>query len=869
MIGKTISRYHILEKLGQGGMGIVFKAKDESLNRFVALKFLPAHLSDEESGKARFIQEAKTASALDHPNICTIYEVSRTDDGQLFIAMAYYEGETLRDKISRAPIPMAEAIDIATQVAHGLNRAHQNGIIHRDIKPANIMITNLQSVKILDFGLAKLADEGQLTRTGETLGTAAYMSPEQLQGMKLDHRSDIFAWGVVFFEMLAGRLPFEGDYPQALMYAILNDTPPPIRRLHPNAPEEVELIVSRALAKNPAERYQQTSELVADLQVINRQLESGTRTAEKLHASTAAAGGGSLRSRTSRILKNSKRKIAAVAVAAMLIVLLIPNLNRLLDIVTAPDERHIAVLSFANIGDAPENQALCDGLVETLTSKLSQLEQFEGSFWVVPASEVRSNKVTSASQARQLFGANMVITGSVQKFDNLLRLTMNLIDANSMRQLASHVIDDPMTGGSILQDEVVLKLAEMLNVGLLPETRGTLMAGSTTAPGAYEFYLQGRGTLQDYDKLENVDSSIELFNRSLQADPDYALAYAGLGEAYLRKYQLTKQVELVNLAQNNCQRALDLNDLIAPVHITRGLLSAETGQHQQALIEFQKALEIEPQNAEAQRGRAQAFTKLGELDKAEEIYKKAITLKPDYWGGYNDLGVFYYRQGRYEEAIPQFKNVIALTPQNAKGHRNLGSMYFSLNRREEAIAAFNEALKIDPNYSTYSNVATLYFSDGNYADAARMYEKALELRDTDYRVWGNLAAAYKNNPAEREKAEQAFRQAIIRCEEQLRIKPRDPSLLLSLAAYYVEFGNYEKSLVLVKQAAASKDKDVDIMLRIGSMYEQLQNRDEALTWIEKALSNGYSVSKLESLPTLSNLRNDERYKSLVLKLQQK
>jgi len=668
--------------------------------------------------------------------------------------------------------------------------------------------------------------------------------------------------------MLAGRLPFDGDYPQALMYSILHDAPPSLHATNPKIPEEVESIVNKALAKNPDERYQKTSELVDDLQVVTRQLQTGSRTGDPLHASSVAVTVVPAKGRATQIFQKSKRKIAAVGIGVLLIILLIPNVQRLLDIVKAPAEKHIAVLTFSNIGESPENQALCDGLVETLTSKLSQFEQFEESFWVVPASEVRGNKVTTASAAHQLFGANMVITGSLQRFDNRLRVTMNLIDAKSMRQLASHVIDDPMTSASVLQDEAVVKLAEMLNVGLPPETRGVLMAGVTTAPGAYEFYLQGRGTLQNYDRIENIDSSIELFDRALKADPNYGLAYAGLGEAYLRKYQATKEVEWVKLAENHCQRALELNNLLAPVHITRGLLYAETGQHQQALIEFQKALEIESNNAEAQRGRAQAFTSLGELDKAEEIYKKAIAIKPDYWGGYNDLGVFYYRHGRYEEAIPQFKHVIELTPQNGRGYRNLGAMYFSLNRRPEAIEAFNQALKIDPNYSVYSNLATLYFSEAKYSDAARMYEKALEIRDSDYRVWGYLAASYKHNPAEQEKTKEAYRQAISRAEEQLKVNPNDPSLQLSLAGYYIEFGDHAKSLAMAEKAAASKTKDIDVMFEIGNIYEQLSQRDAALEWIEKALSNGYAVSKVEAQPTLADLRSDARYRRIAEKLQQ-
>jgi serine/threonine protein kinase len=273
MIGRTISHYKILEKLGGGGMGIVYKAQDLKLDRFVALKFLPTYLSTNELEKQRFIHEAKAASALDHPNICNIHEIDETEDGQLFIIMGYYDGETLKKRIESRPLKIEEAIEIAIQVAEGLQKAHQKGIIHRDIKPANIFITEDGIVKILDFGLAKLAGQSKLTKASSTLGTIYYMSPEQTRGGDVDHRSDIWSFGVVLYEMLSGTLPFKGDYDQAIVYSIFNEEPESLKSMQPDIPNEIEIIINKALTKDREERYQQISEIEKELSDLHKKME--------------------------------------------------------------------------------------------------------------------------------------------------------------------------------------------------------------------------------------------------------------------------------------------------------------------------------------------------------------------------------------------------------------------------------------------------------------------------------------------------------------------------------------------------------------------------------------------------------------------
>lgn len=868
MIGQTVSHYKILEKLGEGGMGVVYKAHDTTLDRTVAIKFLPRSVTIQQGEKERFKREARAAASLNHPNVATIHAIEEVED-ESFIVMEYIEGQELKEHIAAGALPVDDAVNIAIQIADGLQAAHRKGIIHRDIKSANIMLTKSGQVKIMDFGLARAVGTAHVTMEGSTLGTAAYMAPEQIRGENADERSDIWAFGVVLYEMLTASLPFEGEYAQAVMYSIVNESYLSITSLRQDLPANLEHIAQRALAKSPAERYQKVDDLLAELKVLKKQLDGGTGPVLSPSLSLPVPIPGQKK----RVTRSVATKVswAALVLAPIIlgIIWIVPSLRRGAEGVGSrlgmSNAKHIAVLAFANIGSDPKNQALCEGLMETLTSKLSQLEQFQGTLWVVPASEVRRSNIATASAAMQAFGVNLVITGSVQRLENSLRVTMSLVDAATQRQLASKLLDDPMTSVSVLQDEAVIQLAEMMNMQLQPDAHRILRAGSTTVPVAYELYLQARGNLLRFDNTENLSAAIDLFNRAVKADPDYALAYAGLGEAYVQKYKATKDVQWVKLARENCSHAASLDDVLAPVHVTLGLLDNETGKYEDALAEFKKVLDLDSANADAYRGRARAFMALGKSAEAESTYKKAIAVKSDYWAGYNALGGFYYRYGRYDDAIREFQKVIELTPKNATGYLNLGSTFFYMNRSKEAIAMFERALAIEPQYSLYANLGTLYYHEERYKEAARMYEKALQLEESDFKVWGFLAAARTRTHDTAERIAEAAKQAISRAEEERKVNPRDPDVVSSLAGYYIQFADRQKGLLLLHEAASLRPDEVLTQFEIGSLYETVGQRDSALTWIGSALEHGLPPDEVGSNPDLRSLRSDVRFQNIVQK----
>jgi tetratricopeptide (TPR) repeat protein len=846
VIGQTVSHYKILERLGGGGMGVVYKAEDTRLKRVVALKFLPSELTRDEDAKERFVREAQAASALDHPNICNIHEIDETPDGQSFICMAYYEGETLAQKVARGPLPVDEAVEIVCGVAAGLAEAHKNGIVHRDIKPANVMVTNGGEVKIVDFGLAKLRGAARLTETGRTPGTPVYMSPEQIRGDELDGRTDVFSLGVVLYELLAGSLPFAGEAQPAVQFSILNLEPKPLSKFRRDVPERIQAIVNKALHKDPARRYQNAADMRDDL----KRVMAGRR----------------MRINRRRLLKFSLP--VAVLCAVLLAILLEPTVrdavSRLLPFDRTPGEKHIVVLPFENIGGDPANQAFCDGLMETMTSKLTQLEQFHGSLWVVPSSEVRNREVTSAGEARREFGINLAFAGSVQRLSDRYRLTLNLIEIGDEppRQLSSTLFDNSIASLPELQDEAVLRMAAMLNVELKPRAQEVLFAGGTAVAASYDSYVQGRGFLRHYESEDNIDRAIALFEHAIKEDSTFALAYAGLGEACWRKYDATKDEQWVDRAVESCTRGYELNNTLSGVRVTLGMVRLATGKYDEAAAEFKRALVLDRANADAYRGLAKAYTNLQAFDKAESTYKKAIEMKPDYWAGYDDLGLYYYFRGRNDDALVQLNRALTLTPDNSRVYNHLGAVYYAQERWEEARRAFTRSIEIDPTYRVYSNLGVIEYIEGHYAESAAMIEKALELNDQSHITWLNLANAYYWMPGKREEAYKIYRRAAGMAEAARKINPHDPYLLTDLAGYYAILGDSERTVSLLDEAQAIAPDDMWVMYRHGHALEQLGDRDEALEWIGAALAAGYQKKEIDRDPFLADLRADERFQRL-------
>jgi serine/threonine-protein kinase len=840
--GRVVSHYAVEDAIGRGGMGVVYRAEDIRLGRPVALKFLPPFLSGDTHAMERLQAEARAASALDHPNICTIHEFGETDEGQLFIAMAYVPGETLRSRIERGPIPADEALGIGVQIARALARAHAADIVHRDVKPANVLLTPDGVVKLVDFGVAKAAGV-ELTKVGATIGTVAYMSPEQARGEAVDARADVWALGVVLYEMLTGTRPFRGEYEQAVIYSLLNEEPPPLADVAPDT-AAVQEVVHRALAKDPAERYPDAQALLADLEAIGEG-----------HAVAARP-----RRRSPRWMPVALGVGAALALAFFL-------WFGTPDAGGADTMREIAVLPFANVGGDPANQAFIDGLAYTIGATLDGLERFADQLSVLPTDEALEAGARAPSEAARALGADLVVSGSVQRAADRVRLTLELYDAEAGRRLGSRILDKPMTDVLALQDSVALALASLLDLELSTAAARALRAGGTSNPGAFDYYTQARGYLQHYEDEQNIDSARRLFQRAIAADSSYALAWAGLGEAYWRKYAATRDPQWVDRAAEAAERAAALGGDLAPVRVTLGMIYKGTGHYEDAERELRRALTLDPGNAAAHQQLAATHYYLGRPDSAEAAYRRAIALKPGYWAFYNNLGVLYNALGRHEEAIPFFRRVVELRPDNPWGYNNVGAQYNQLGHIDSAAVWYQRAAKanptaIGPTALAYENLAEIHARNGAFARAAEMHERTVALDSTRSESWALLAsAAFQAGDTER--AATAWRRMIVLDTQVLQVNPNDEGALVGLAVGYARTGQPDRAREALRWLAGLPQRRVDITLDMAVAYEILGSRDQALNYIEEALRHGLRPEDIEASPALDRLRTDPRYRDVL------
>ena len=870
MIGQTISHYKITDKLGAGGMGVVYKALDLTLERTVALKFLPTDAAVSGRDRENLLREARAASALDHPNTGVVYGLEESDDHQLYIVMGYYEGENLAKKISHGPIPLRESLDWAIQVARGLSAAHARKIVHRDIKPSNVIITGQNVAKIVDFGLARVVASPSTTQSGGITGTVAYMSPEQTLGKPVDQRTDIWSLGVVLAEMITGQRPFRGDSAAAVMFAILNQPPAPME----GAPLELQKVIYRALSKDPASRYANCEEMLADLEAaravalpssqsipVDDAAPTRSLSAKEFQKYVEQASGSTWGAGAPGRGWQTWVVVIAIILIALAGLSLVPAIReQIADRFFGGGEKHIAVLPFDNIGNDPANAAVADGLMESLTSQLSNLDVGKQSLWVVPASVVRSRKISDPSLALKELGANLVVKGSIQRVGSDTHLTVDLIDATNLRQIGSSALEDRTGDLGALQDEAVARLARLMNIKVTAEMlRAT---GGKATPAAYESYLKGLGYLQRYDKPSNVDLAITELNNAVKADPQFAVAYAELADAYRKRYGFDPNPKWMDEAAANASRAAQIDSHLPLVYVTLARTHAVQGKYDLALQEYQQALQLDSHSADALEGLAGTYERMGRIAEAQSTFNKAAALRPDFWGGYNTLGLFYTRRGKYADAIGQFQHVIELTPDNASAYFNLAAVYLDMGDAKEFSAAeqaLKKSIELSPSYPAYANLGLLYYNERRYADSAAATEKALTFNDKDYRVWSNLLAAYQWLK-EDDKAAAARERELELVEQAVKDQPRDATAQSELAGLYAAQKMRDEALVRIQTALALSPDDPRVLVNVGDAYEKLGDRPNALRYVEKAIGKGYPLDDVKSDPGLQNLFFDPNFR---------
>ncbi|MEE9231248.1 MAG: tetratricopeptide repeat protein, partial [Acidobacteriota bacterium] len=809
------------------------------------------------------------AAAVTHPNIATVHEVDEAN-GVVFIAMELVEGKSLRELLSHGAMPINTVTRIAREVAEGLARAHQSHVIHRDLKPENIIVGHDGHPKILDFGLAKLVAEhveaqstGRLDRVessekitteGKVFGTPSYMSPEQVRGEPLDTRSDLFSFGVLLFELCTGQLPFRGRSMTETFSSILRDEPGAPSEINPRVPGDLERITRKCMEKDPGERYQDSRDLVLDLQEAARTpFDSAPRSVQHQR---------SLRRR---------RRSARVAASVLLVAAALAVIPGVRDAVQGwlqdlfhpvPARKHIAVLPFAFSGGDPENLAFAEGLTEVLTAKLARLSRTHD-LQVAPASEVRLLEKPSVELARAHLGVNLAITGHLQRIVDEVRIAVSLVDADSRRQLRADTIEGSMADPFALEDQVVEGVVKMLEVELQPREEEVLRARGTTVARAYDFYLQGRGYLRSYEKPQNIDSAITVFQRALAVDANYAGAHAGLGMAYWHKFDEQRDQVLLEKATASCRRALMFDENDPEGHVCLGMVYEGTGRYQEAITELEKATRLEPASDEAFRWLARAYKRAGRLDEAEKAHRRAITLRPHYWACYNSLGVFYFQNARYAEAEDLFQQAVSLAPDSYRGFYNLGAVYITDGRYGKAIPVFERSIELLPTELAYSNLGAGHFMLRHFEEAAKAYQQAIDIGDGDYYIWGNLGEAYSRIKRKQAETRDAYGRAVDLAEQELEVNTRDLEVAADLAGYYAVLGEKELATERLKHVIGSENLSADLQFTVALVYNQLGEGDNAIEWLRGALASGFSHTWVRDNPVLDNLRERPEFMALL------
>jgi serine/threonine protein kinase/Tfp pilus assembly protein PilF len=643
MIGQTITHYKILEVIGEGGMGVVYKAQDMRLDRPVALKFLPPDLTRNAEARERFIHEAKAASALQHNNICTIHDIDETPDGHLFIVMDCYDGKTLSKMIERGALPVARALDLATQIAEGLQKAHEQGIVHRDIKTGNIVVTNGGIAKILDFGLAKLTRQTLLSKSGSIVGTVAYMSPEQAQGKNVDHRTDIWSLGVVLYEMLAGERPFRSEYEQGLIYQILMEEPETITSVRRDVPPALESIVTKSIRKDQSERYQHLAEMLIDLRSLNDQIRTDA---------------------SSRLMPREKAQ---------------PS---------------VAVLPFANLSGDTENEYFSDGMSDELINALTKLNSLR----VVArtSSFAFKGKNEDIQEIGRKLRVDHVLEGSVRKSGNRLRITAQLIKITDGYHLWSERYDRTMDDVFAIQDEISLSIVEKLKVSLLEGERDALARRSTENLQAYNLFLQGRFAANKHTG-ESLHDAIKKFQGAITLSPNYAQAYADMAFAYYLlgfMYILTpKEVYPKSIAA--ARKAIEIDPTVADAHVVLAAIKDYDWEWEAAGIAFKKAIELNPNSAYARVHYSFHLLSQGRINESLKEMTTAYSLDP-----LRDplmLGLVLLRSGKLGEAQEQFRKSVEIEPRRAYSLWMSGQIDVIEGRYEKGLSTLRDAVSLSGN----------------------------------------------------------------------------------------------------------------------------------------------------------------------------
>jgi TolB-like protein/Tfp pilus assembly protein PilF/predicted Ser/Thr protein kinase len=876
MIGKTVSHYKILEKLGEGGMGVVYKAEDTELKRNVALKFLAPQALGSEDEKARFVHEARSAAALDHPSICTVHEIGRAGD-QTFIAMAYIEGQSLDERIKSGPLKIDKAVGLAIQIAEGLQKAHEKDVVHRDIKSANIMIGSEGQATILDFGLAKSAKRTVLTQEGTTLGTVAYMSPEQARGEDVDGRTDIWSLGAVLYEMVSGQKPFKGDYEPAVVYSILNQEQEPLTALRTGVPMELEKIVDKCLAKDKGERYQTAADLAADLRRLKRTLaESETQS----RPAVPLDGRG-------KSIRPWLWAFGVVAIVVLAVALtrhyLTPSEGETAGPATSEavsGRKMLVVLPFENLG-APEDEYFADGITEEITSRLAALQGL-GVISRTSAVHYKGADKTIRQIGEEL-GVGFVLEGTVRwdrtaTGENHVRVTPQLIRVSDDTHLWSERYDQELENIFEVQSQIAEQVVRRLDVTLLEPERRVLEARPTENLDAYQAYLRGLEYNRRFDIAEEGKRlEVQMFERAVELDPAFALAHAALSRAHSALIILGMDLtqERLDKAKAAVDRALELDPELPEAHLALGYYYYwGLREYDKAMAALDEAAKGLPNESEILKVSAYINRRQGRWDEALDLLLRASELDPLDAYSVTEIGHTYRWLREYDLAIQYYDRSIALAPDQVASHVFRIFCYWEGWGDMERARACLEAMPARQSLLTNMVWVIQELKEGKYQAALNRVNAApFEIFEAMSFVYAKpqLAGWIYYLMGETERAMRAFESARVMLEEELAKRPDDARIHSSLGLVYASLGQNEKAieegLLAVELDPVSRDalSGPYRVQDLAHIYAIVGDQDAALEQIEYLLSIpcSMSVPLLRMSPEWDPLRDNPKFQQLL------
>jgi serine/threonine-protein kinase len=859
-------RYRIETLLGQGGMGRVYKAYDKELNRTVAIKVVRQGAMGEADALNRFKQELVLASKISHKNILRIHDLGEVN-GMKFITMAYVEGKDLHQIIKENPkLPLERALKFATQLAGALAAAHAEDVVHRDLKPQNILLDKNDQVYISDFGLAKSFAEGAvgMTQTGAFLGTPRYMSPEQVEGKPTDGRADLYAYGLILYEMVTGDVPFTGDSTLKVMYQRIQEKPKSPKLVNADLPNWLVRIIMRCLEKEPADRYQTAYEILTDLQGADTGSRSGV-----------SHSGSSIQIRLPEFAE--RRWVWAVAGVVLLVALAfaIPPVRHLIlpggkgsssvsGVPPLSSGRFVAVLPLQILGDPSQLSYVAQGIEEALSAKLFQLKDVR----VTPsdAADKTDQKQPLPKIARAL-GANLLVQGVLQGSGDKIRIIMKLEDVADGKRLWSREFNGVVADLFTLQDQIYNELVSGLKINPTNDEIATAEARPTNNTAAYDFYLRGRNSMRGHDP-KIIQAALDYFDQALKEDPKFALAYTGIADASLRMYKIKKDSFWTQKALAAAQQAEQLNDKLPEVHATLGSVYRATGKYSESVAELTRALSLAPNSDDFYRRLGDVYLDSGNGAKALEAYQKAVQLNPYYWVNQNALGNAYAGRADFPKALQAFQQVTTLEPDVNVGFENVGNVYLQQGKYQESISYFQKALQIEPSSSTYSNLGTSYFFLKQYSNAVEMFEKAVAINPNDTDLMVNLADAYRGS-GQQDKARTTYQQAIASGFKELQTNPQNAEVMSEMALSYAKIGDAPKAQNFIRQARGIDKNNVNYIYTEAQIDALLGQSAEALKVLQEALAKHYPAEFAAGDEDLKNLKDNPEFANLIKQYSEK